>query len=171
MSNFPRAKRMMKARDGEEAVPHYADATMNALTAKIREGALRRGLRRERGALAREVWWAEFGGRGADGSWYELRVHHRPEQKKIQAGLLGYRPLTQGGRTIELGSISRDYDDPADEVPNVAEAVLTWLFMLPEDPYYEAAKRLCASCGHPKHAKGLCTNRHRKAHCLCRAEG
>jgi hypothetical protein len=50
-------------------------------------------LTRLRGGLARGVAWLEASGRATDGAWLELRVHHRPAENRLQAGMLAYQPL------------------------------------------------------------------------------
>lgn len=74
------------------------------------------GMTRRRGGLARGVAWAEASGRGPDGAWLELRVHHRPSERRLDAGLLAYQPLARGGRTVLLGDRSASYRYDPDEV-------------------------------------------------------
>src|SRR3954469_5775582 len=86
------------------------------------------GLVRVRGGLARGVAWAEASGRAADGAWLELRLHHRPADNRVQAGLLGYQPLSQGRRTVVVGERSMTYRYEASEVSlDVLEDVSSWL--------------------------------------------
>ena len=47
--------------------------------------------------------------RAADGAWLELRLHHRPADNRLQAGLLAYQPLSRGGRTLVVGEQSLTY--------------------------------------------------------------
>ncbi len=86
------------------------------------------GLVRVRGGLARGVAWAEASGRAADGAWLELRLHHRPADHRLQAGLLAYQPLSRGGRTIVVGEQSLNYRyEPIEVSPDLLEDVSSWL--------------------------------------------
>ena len=86
------------------------------------------GLVRVRGGLARGVAWAEASGRAPDGAWLELRLHHRPADRRLQAGLLAYQPLSRGGRTVVVGEQSLSYSYEATEVsPDLLEDVSSWL--------------------------------------------
>jgi hypothetical protein len=86
------------------------------------------GLVRVRGGLARGVAWAEASGRAADGAWLELRLHHRPADHRLQAGLLAYQPLSRGGRTVVVGEQSLSYRyEPIEVSPDLAEDVSSWL--------------------------------------------
>jgi hypothetical protein len=92
------------------------------------------GLVRQRGGLARGVAWAEASGRAADGAWLELRLHHRPSEHRLQAGLLAYQPLSRGGRTVVVGEQSLSYrDEPSEVSPHLAEDVSGWLRRLALD--------------------------------------
>jgi hypothetical protein len=92
------------------------------------------GLVRVRGGLARGVAWAEASGRAPDGAWLELRLHHRPADRRLQAGLLAYQPLARGGRTVVVGEQSLSYSYEATEVsPDLAEEVSGWLRRLAMD--------------------------------------
>jgi hypothetical protein len=86
------------------------------------------GLTRQRGGIARGVAWAEASGRAADGAWLELRLHHRPSERRLQAGLLAYQPLSRGGRTAIVGERTLSYLDAAQEVSHhLADDVSSWL--------------------------------------------
>src|SRR3954454_19871483 len=86
------------------------------------------GLVRVRGGMARGVAWAEASGRAADGAWVELRLHHRPSERRLQAGLLAYQPLARGGRTVVVGEQSLNYSYEATEVSHhLADDVASWL--------------------------------------------
>jgi hypothetical protein len=90
------------------------------------------GLTRQRGGLARGVAWAEASGRAADGAWLELRLHHRPAEHRLQAGLLAYQPLSRGGRTVVVGEQSLSYSfEPTEVSDHLAEDVASWLRRLP----------------------------------------
>jgi hypothetical protein len=92
------------------------------------------GLTRQRGGIARGVAWAEASGRGADGAWLELRLHHRPAEQRLQAGLLAYQPLARGGRTAVIGESTLNYRDAAEEVSHhLADDVSNWLRRLAGD--------------------------------------
>jgi hypothetical protein len=104
------------------------DDTLAALIASLRPDLSNAGLRRERGGLARGVAWAEASGRGPDGAWLELRMHHRPAERRLDAGLLAYQPLARGGRTVVLGERSAPYRDEASEVADdMLHQVTDWL--------------------------------------------
>jgi hypothetical protein len=99
------------------------------------------GLVRVRGGLARGVAWAEASGRAADGAWLELRLHHRPADRRLQAGLLAYQPLSRGGRTVVIGEQSLNYDYEASEVSmDLGEDVSSWLRRLALDARASAIK-------------------------------
>jgi hypothetical protein len=86
------------------------------------------GMRRQRGGIARGVAWAEVAGRAPDGAWLELRVHHRPAERRLDAGLLSYEPIARGGRTIVVGERSAPYSyDPDDVLDPLIDAVRDWL--------------------------------------------
>ncbi len=107
------------------------DDVLATLIAGLRADLAVVGLVRERGGVARGVAWAEASGRGPDGAWLELRVHHRPSERRLDAGLLAYLPLARGGRTRVVGESSASYRDEADEVAErVAGEVVDWLHHL-----------------------------------------
>src|SRR5918999_4014932 len=86
------------------------------------------GLTRQRGGLARGVAWAEASGRASDGAWMELRLHHRPSERRLDAGLLAYQPLARGGRTVVVGERSAPYRYEADEVTrHLEKEVSDWV--------------------------------------------
>ena len=107
------------------AIPdHVLAGLITGLRAELADA----GLVRERGGQARGVAWAEASGRGPDGAWLELRVHHRPADRRLDAGLLAYQPLARGGRTLVLGERSAPYDFDANEVAgHLAEDIADWL--------------------------------------------
>lgn len=106
------------------------DPTMTAILSAIAAGAHAAGLKRERGGLQRGTAWAERSGRvGLD--WGELRLHHRPSENQVSAGLLLYQPLSRGGRTLVAGECTLTYRYSADEVvADVVAAIVDWLAML-----------------------------------------
>jgi hypothetical protein len=86
------------------------------------------GLRKQRGGIARGVGWAEASGYAADGGWLELRLHHRPTEHRLQAGLLAYQPLARGARTTVVGECELHYQDAPQEVAHhLADDVSDWL--------------------------------------------
>ncbi len=104
------------------------DHVLVALIQVLRVDLAGAGLVRERGGLARGVAWAEASGRGPDGAWLELRLHHRPSEQRLDAGLLAYQPLARGGRTIILGERSVSYRfEPGEVTGDLADAVSDWL--------------------------------------------
>ena len=104
------------------------DDVLLTLMTSLRVELADAGLTRERGGMARGVAWAEASGRGPDGAWLELRLHHRPSERRLDAGLLAYQPLARGGRTVVLGERSASYRYEASEVAeHLAEVVGGWL--------------------------------------------
>lgn len=104
------------------------DHVLVALMRVLRVDLAGAGLVRERGGLARGVAWAEASGRGPDGAWLELRLHHRPSEQRLDAGLLAYQPLARGGRTVVLGERSVSYRfEPGEVSGALADAVSDWL--------------------------------------------
>src|SRR5688572_17254395 len=101
------------------------DDTLAGLVDGLKSDLTDAGLVRVRGGLARGVAWAEASGRAADGAWLELRLHHRPSERRLQAGLLAYQPLARGGRTAVLGEASAPYRYEADEVAQHLEEAIT----------------------------------------------
>jgi hypothetical protein len=83
------------------------------------------GLTRRRGGMVRGTHWAEIAGRHANGAWYELRLHLLVDGT-LSAGLLEYRPLSQGGRSRELGSSRYDRFD-RERTRQMTEDVVTWI--------------------------------------------
>ena len=83
---------------------------------------------RLRGGLAHGgTAWAEASGRLPDGAWTELRLHHRPAEQRVEAGLLLYEPLARGGRTVSLGHAEWRYrDDPAEQTAAIQRALAAW---------------------------------------------
>lgn len=107
------------------------DDTLAGLVAGLKSDLSEAGLTRQRGGLARGVAWAEASGRGSDGAWLELRLHHRPSEHRLQAGLLAYQPLSRGGRTVVVGEQSLNYDYEPDEVKHyIADDVARWLHQI-----------------------------------------
>lgn len=88
-------------------------------------------MERRRGGIQRGVAWAEASGRLDDGSWAELRVHHKPMEQLLQAGLLVYQPLSRGGRTEVKGEVSLTYRLAPAEIADEAERqIRMWLIGL-----------------------------------------
>lgn len=110
------------------------DDTLASLVDGLKNDLSEAGFTRQRGGLARGVAWAEASGRGSDGAWLELRLHHRPSERRLQAGLLAYQPVARGGRTIVVGERSLSYRyDPDEVAPDLADDVATWLRRLVVD--------------------------------------
>ncbi|MGE3272894.1 MAG: hypothetical protein AB7P40_29420 [Chloroflexota bacterium] len=104
------------------------DDVLAGLVAGLKSDLAEAGLTRQRGGLARGVAWAEASGRAPDGAWIELRLHHRPSEHRLQAGLLAYQPLARGGRTVVMGDQSLSYTYDPDEVSHhIADDVARWL--------------------------------------------
>lgn len=110
------------------------DETLTQIVADLAPAFEAAHLTRQRGGISRGVAWAEVSGRAANGAWLELRIHHRPTEQQVQAGLLCYQPLAQGGRTLVLGEASRDYVNGSDEVSgDLNDEIRTWLRALEGD--------------------------------------
>jgi hypothetical protein len=104
------------------------DDVLAGLVAGLKNDLAGAGLTRQRGGLARGVAWAEASGRAADGAWLELRLHHRPSDHRLQAGLLAYQPLARGGRTVVVGEQSLNYRyEPSEVADHLADDVSGWL--------------------------------------------
>jgi len=110
------------------------DDVLAGLVAGLKSDLSEAGLTRQRGGMARGVAWAEASGRAQDGAWVELRLHHRPSEHRLQAGLLAYQPMARGGRTIVVGERSLNYRyDPAEVSLDLADDVSEWLRRLTVD--------------------------------------
>jgi hypothetical protein len=104
------------------------DDVLLGIVGQIKDEATAAGLIRQRGGIARGVSWAELSGRGSDGSWIEMRLHHRPIEQRLQAGLLRYLPLGRGGRTEILGEHAMTYTtDLPVGADGVVDLVRVWL--------------------------------------------
>jgi hypothetical protein len=109
------------------------DDVLAGLVAGLKGDLSEAGLTRQRGGLARGVAWVEASGRAPDGSWMELRLHHRPSERRVQAGLLAYQPLARGGRTTVVGEQSLSYTyDPGEVSHHLADSVSGWLIQVAE---------------------------------------
>lgn len=94
----------------------------------VAPGARRMGLTRQRGGLIRGVHWLELAGRGTDGSWYEIRLHHNDRTGELKGGMLRYRPMGQGGRTDVVGEIAYEADEsPSVLAMHMAEEIGYWI--------------------------------------------
>ncbi|HYU19153.1 MAG TPA: hypothetical protein VEQ11_10685 [Chloroflexota bacterium] len=114
------------------------DDVLAGLLAGLKVDLTEAGLVRERGGLARGVAWAEASGRGPDGAWLELRLHHRPTERRMDAGLLQYEPMGRGARTLVLGERSAPYRyDAAEVVQHLADEVAAWLRTIASGPRAE----------------------------------
>src|SRR5437762_9301233 len=104
------------------------DEVLAGLVVGLKSDLSEAGLTRQRGGIARGVAWAEASGRAADGAWLELRLHHRPSERRLQAGLLAYQPLSRGGRTAVIGEQSLSYRyEPTEVSADLGESVSSWL--------------------------------------------
>jgi hypothetical protein len=110
------------------------DAVLADLVVGLKSDLSDVGLTRQRGGIARGVAWAEASGRAPDGAWLELRLHHRPTDHRLQAGLLAYQPLARGGRTVVVGESTLDYrDEPTEVAHHLAGDVSGWLRQIAAD--------------------------------------
>ena len=110
------------------------DDVLAGLVAGLKSDLSGAGLTRQRGGLARGVAWAEASGRASDGAWLELRLHHRPSEHRLQAGLLAYQPIARGGRTVVVGEQSLNYTyEPTEVSHHLADDVASWLRKLAVD--------------------------------------
>jgi hypothetical protein len=104
------------------------DDVLAGLVAGLKSDLSGAGLTRQRGGMARGVAWAEASGRASDGAWVELRLHHRPSEHRLQAGLLAYQPMARGGRTVVVGERTLNYRyEPAEVSLDLADDVSDWL--------------------------------------------
>jgi hypothetical protein len=104
------------------------DDVLAELVTGLRADLAAAGLSRQRGGIARGVAWAEASGRGPDGAWLELRLHHRPTERRLDGGLLAYQPVARGGRTVVVGERALEYALDAAEMSGVlADEVAAWL--------------------------------------------
>lgn len=116
------------------------DDVLAGLVADLKSDLSGAGLTRQRGGMARGVAWAEASGRASDGAWVELRLHHRPSEHRLQAGLLAYQPMSRGGRTVVVGERSLSYRfEPAEVSLDLADDVSAWLRRLVVDRSTAAA--------------------------------
>jgi hypothetical protein len=106
----------------------FTDRALLDIVAALKSQAERMGMTRQRSGSARGVHWAEISGRVTDGSWAEMRLHHRPDEHRLQAGLLLYQPLMRGGRTHVVGEQSLTYGTSAAErADELTEEIGRWL--------------------------------------------
>ena len=115
------------------------DDTLAGLVDGLKSDLTNAGLVRVRGGMARGVAWAEASGRSTDGAWLELRLHHRPSEHRLQAGLLAYQPMARGARTVVVGEESLGYRyEPIEVAADLGEAVSGWLQRLALDASTQA---------------------------------
>jgi hypothetical protein len=97
----------------------------------IRAQAIDLGMTQVRVGVAKPTTWVEVAGRTADGAWLALRLHHRPTQHRIQAGVLASQPLARGGGTTVIGDVTRTYrSGPQEVTPDVIREIRGWLASL-----------------------------------------
>lgn len=81
-----------------------------------------------RGGLVRGVGWAACAGRADDGSWVELKLRHHPTETRLDAGVLAYVPMRDGGGTRVVDECSWRYLEAPGEVTRaVVDGVGAWL--------------------------------------------
>jgi len=75
---------------------------------------------RVRGGKVRGTDWLEMAGRSTtgDGAYYEARFHIMADGT-AKGGILGYQPLSKGGRTIVVGEITISPDEQSYRTCNV----------------------------------------------------
>jgi hypothetical protein len=113
----------------------HADPILHQMVTALAGDCEIAGLIRQRGGIARGVAWVEVSGRGADGAWYEMRLHHRANEKRIDGAMLVYQPIIAGGRTIELFKATLIYyPDPSAAQAEIIRLALKALSMLPRKP-------------------------------------
>ena len=114
------------------------DTALNDLFERLDARLNAAGLTRSRGGFVRGTHWAERSGPSPDRlGWFELRLHHRKDEREVKAALLEYQSLARGGRTVVCGEATVAYTD--DEGPSLVTARLEtlireWL------PTYETAQ-------------------------------
>jgi hypothetical protein len=107
---------------------------MQGLLAQLDDRMARAGLRRRRSGKMGGTDWIEAAGHAhGSRSYLELRIHLRPAQQLVQAGLVAYRPLAEGGKTDLLAEVEEPYvDDPNPALRLVEQQVAEWL-----EPYIQ----------------------------------
>jgi hypothetical protein len=130
----------------DDALAGVVDALTNNLATA--------GLTRTRGGLVRGIAWAEASGR-VNGDWYELRLHHRPVERRLQAGLLAYQSLSKGGRTLVVGEDSLTYaEQPEERMTEIVDAITGWLRTL-DDPDAEPVREVAGVLQSPSTGDGV----------------
>jgi hypothetical protein len=110
------------------------DQTLVDILNDVEAQAVALGLKRSRGGIARGVAWGEMSGRLAAGGWAELRVHHHPSKRLLQAGLLVFLPIYKGGRTHNVGAIERTYNvESKEHRDEIVLEISRWLGLLNHD--------------------------------------
>lgn len=113
--------------------PPATDPVLKTIVADLAEAFSAASMTRMRAGTARGIAWAEVSGRRPDAAWWELRLHHRPNEKRVSAGLLCYQPLARGGRTAVIGEVDRTYRlTPFESGYDITEAIRAWLALTPE---------------------------------------
>jgi hypothetical protein len=88
-------------------------------------------VRQSRGDCWGVAWWT-FSGRGTGDEWLELRIRHWPAECRLDAVLLAFRPLRDGGGTRTLGKASASYDEGREAAADLLGDVAGWLAAIGE---------------------------------------
>lgn len=104
------------------------DETLASIVESLSADFTAAHMTRQRGGMIRGVAWAEVAGRGDDSAWYELRMHHKPGEKLVQAGMLAYQSLAKGGRTIVIGESYANYTaEPSEVIAALVSEISAWV--------------------------------------------
>jgi hypothetical protein len=111
----------MRARHRDEALATILDDLAASLAGTCLAG-------RERGGIAQGVGWLELAGRAADGRWLELKLHHHQAVRRLDAGLIAYLPMRDGGGSRLLHECSWPYlEAPSEAIGALVAGVSEWL--------------------------------------------
>jgi hypothetical protein len=94
----------MRARHRDEALATILDGLAIALAGTCLAGRSGAG----------SLWaWGGWSSPAApsDGRWLELKLHHHPDAHRLDAGLIAYLPMRDGGGTRLLDECSWRYDE------------------------------------------------------------
>lgn len=113
---------------GQEIVKAPTDDTLARMASELASAMDAAGLTRRRAGVARGIYWLEAAGRSKSGGWLEMRLHHRPKNRRVDGAIVEYQPIALGGRTVPLGQLAVGYVDTSDEAADaVISAARTWL--------------------------------------------